>query len=389
MGATPSAVARRIHTSLHVSTHREETAHVPNPVNGSVMCFIFLMNGSCGFVLISFCALLIRQMHSYPHTTPNITRRSVSTRVANSLFVQNVVLVVMHASFATLTFVYSSGGAPLPLFDTTIGVGLENEVQCALDVANRSASCAASCAIRIDQTVRPASPLPYRQLAVLFSLLSCFFHFGNAFLWRRVYYGFLEQARNPVRWLEYGLSAPCMFICLAWPAGMSHKATLATSAVLIAVTMAFGDLAEDANRPAPQSDTWAEPLMWKRLKAHALGWVPQSVAWYTLLDVFSFTLSQGPDGDEARGPPEWVQALGVIQLLLFSSFGIVQFVLIRFGRPSHYVYGEYAYNLLSLVSKGTLSVMLVGYSAFTTLVDDIDALLAVQTFYRPCEVPYS
>ena len=311
------------------------------------------------------------------------------------LYYQNAGLVVMHSLLACLTLYVSRGGGPLPVFATTIGATTHDAFRCPLEVAYASklrslnqtvssaqlTSCREGCEVRLAHRSEISARLPLGGVAVLFSLLSAFFHYGNAFLWRRAYYAQIRAAKNPFRWIEYTLSASAMFICLAWPLGMSHMWLLITSTTLIAVTMMFGDLTEDANRPAKDGDTWAEPDVWKRLKPHCLGWIPQTIAWIAVLDTFRFTTRDVRSGD---GPPVWVQWVGVVQMLLFGSFGLVQFVLVAWGRPSQYVYGEYAYNALSLLSKGILSIALAANSAFTVLFAEVEALIETQTLFDPC-----
>ena len=56
--------------------------------------------------------------------------------------------------------------------------------------------------------------------------------------------------------------------------------------------------------------------------------------------------------------PDFVYAIVVSQLLLFSSFTVVQLV-VTLGPPKNYIYGELAYMVLSLVAKGVLSFLLL------------------------------
>lgn len=61
-----------------------------------------------------------------------------------------------------------------------------------------------------------------------------------------------------------------------------------------------------------------------------------------------------------QGPPDFVYAIIVSQLLLFSCFGITQFVLLwRVDGPSVYYWGEVSYQVLSLLAKGILGLLLM------------------------------
>lgn len=309
-------------------------------------------------------------------------------RQASLLLYQNIALSVFHAAFMTATLVAGAGGEPLPTYNTFIGVASKDSILCPLQVKTISSAaaipddaiiipsiCKEKCELQLTTTGSKSADFPFRQVAALFSYLSAFFHLGNAYGWRQTYYSYIENARNPFRWAEYSLSASAMYACLAWPLGMVQFPLLVTGTMLIFVTMLFGELAEDANRPSGAEDAWENPSLTQRLKAHLLGWIPQTTAWLMLLYVFQ-TILETADEDGRGGPPDWVATLALGQMLVFASFGLVQFVLITFARPSQYVYGEYAYNVLSLVSKGILSATLVGYSAFTVFFDELNDILA-------------
>lgn len=62
------------------------------------------------------------------------------------------------------------------------------------------------------------------------------------------------------------------------------------------------------------------------------------------------------------------------QVILFSCFGITQFILLwRDDGPSVYYYGELSYQVLSLLAKGVLGIVLM----FNVLVyDSFDEAMA-------------
>jgi len=47
------------------------------------------------------------------------------------------------------------------------------------------------------------------------------------------------------------------------------------------------------------------------------------------------------------------------ELVVFWSFGLIQLVVTALPSPRHYPYGELAYQIMSLVSKGLLGIILI------------------------------
>lgn len=294
-----------------------------------------------------------------------------------SLKIQNTALSGFHTVLMLITLYVSRDGSNLPLFDSVLFVQPKNPMLCPI-FAKRGQCEKDACDITFALASKQTESLPYRQFCALFFFLSAFFHAGNACIWRESYFSNIEIAKNPYRWLEYSLSASCMYVALAWPLGVSQAPLLISSTTLVFVTMLHGELAEDANRPSNSGDAWAEESVLKRLKAHLFGWIPQLVAWYILIRVSIRIPDVVPDFSDVstvREPPKWLLTVTVVQAVLFASFGFVQLYLIVWGKPSQYINGEYVYNWLSFVSKGCLGIFLMAFSAFTQFVTDADSLL--------------
>ncbi len=189
--------------------------------------------------------------------------------------------------------------------------------------------------------------LYFTWLTASFFILSAFFHLGNATLWFKSYIHFLEHQMSPYRWIEYTFSASIMILAVAYGAGVLVDIDLFMLFILISTTMFFGHLTESINRKKLTEDEWVLPL-WNRLVPHLLGYVPQLSAWIVILYVFI---------SNSDGAPPFVLPLILTELVLFFSFGFVQLVVLC-RKPSKYVQGEVAYQILSLVSKGSLGVIL-------------------------------
>lgn len=208
-------------------------------------------------------------------------------------------------------------------------------------------------------------PLQLAWGVVFFFLVSAVAHLGNGWLWRDTYFCYLARAQCPMRWVEYALSASTMMIIIAYTAGVRGYIDLVYIFGLTATTMSFGWLNEVINRPEPLSDAWQLPLL-ARVQAHLIGYVPLVVAWFGVLYAFA----RASDG--CRRPPDFVYAIVAAEAVLFFSFGGPQ-AYQALARPSRYVHGEYAYQVLSLVAKATLGAVMLAnvlaYDSFESAVE--------------------
>ena len=254
----------------------------------------------------------------------------------------NRAMAAMHGLFLVVTLFTAKMDMKLPLFKSNI------------TIAEQGTSSA--------WTV-PGQPAFDRDLyiawvAAAFSALSAFFHLGNAQLWRDWYLKGILQCRCPSRWIEYSLSAPLQAIAIAYFTGSDFTDVLVAIFFLISTTMFFGLLTEEyAARPLDDK-SWISP--WRaRLLPHFLGYVPFIAAVAIMLQSFlrGAAFEVEVDG-EIRRMPSFVYAIVISQLLLFSSFTVVQLV-VTLRPPSRYYQGEIAYMALSLGAKGVLSLLLL------------------------------
>lgn len=190
------------------------------------------------------------------------------------------------------------------------------------------------------------------KLAALFFLLSALAHLGNGFIWTNFYFTYLDKAQSPTRWIEYFFSASVMMLSIAYTSGIRGFTELHCIFWLVATTILFGWLQEVINRPKPDKDEWQMNLL-SRSQAHVLGYIPQLAAWYSVLYTFLASASGG-----CGGPPDFVYYIVLGEAVLFFSFGAPQLYQIL-SPPSKYVYGEYMYQFLSLLSKGVLGIILL------------------------------
>jgi hypothetical protein len=95
--------------------------------------------------------------------------------------------------------------------------------------------------------------------------------------------------------------------------------------------------------------------------AHIAGWICIIVPWIVIIRHYIAWFNQC---GKATSPPAGIQAIVWIQLLLFTSFGIVQ--ILQWFYPHKRRMAEIIYISLSFLAKGLLGLIL----AFTVIAQD-------------------
>ena len=197
--------------------------------------------------------------------------------------------------------------------------------------------------------VEGAGGLSIGVLTLLFFGITSFFHFGAAFFWNGYYNMFMSMKMNPIRWFEYAITAPMMWIILAQTFGFIDVASLALSTVMIVVTMFSGFQTELISRPSLVSDEWVFSL-YRRLSFM----IPGAILFTSAVIVLIFTMLTTVKSEL----PSFVIPIVLVQFLLFDSFaGVLLWQ--QCSRPSRWIYGEYAFQFLSLFSKALLGIVLI------------------------------
>lgn len=278
-----------------------------------------------------------------PTLDPALARRLV--RWNQAMFAFHTVFVVVTAATADL-------GMRLPLLRPEIGApDVDAEMGSGADDGFRNW-------VSYRTLVPDSYTLPIAWVALAFSALSAGFHFANAFVWRAFYLGGIADARCAPRWIEYSVSAPLQMMAIAFLSGCTTTEVQVALFGLVSVTMFFGHLTEVVARP--RGDAWSVGVA-ERLTPHFLGYVPFLFAVAIVLQVFARAAAfefTDPVTHEVRRMPTFVYAIVATQLVLFSSFTVVQLV-VTLRPPKDYAYGELAYMTLSLVAKGVLSLLLL------------------------------
>ena len=242
---------------------------------------------------------------------------------------------------------------------------------------------------------------------IAFFALSAFFHLFICAISVRwtIYYWWIDGCRQPLRWVEYSISASLMVVIIAFFAGIRNNHLLIAIFFLSFTTICFGWVCEALSRPDTSSretitlrggtsalgryTRWEinaaspetlvarclplpRPLnaALQRLGPHLLGWVPYIVMWAIIWDNFVYSTEQ------ANGkPPDWVYVIVWAEIVVFSIFAIVQ-ILQQSSDWGCYNYwlGECLYIVLSVLAKGILGVVLL--ANILLISSDVDQVIA-------------
>lgn len=274
----------------------------------------------------------------------------------------NLAMFGFHTVLMILTLSVGNLDLNVPIFKTSLYIEYSNGNGTWTRDELRNPDGAGDVAWRVTPYYEESGRLYLTVLTASFFLLSAAFHLLNATVLRSYYVRELQHCRTPTRWTEYAISAPVMFVLIAYGVGVRGRDVLLGTAALISVTMAFGHWTEVRARPR-SDDAWELPLL-RRLLPWALGHLPQLVAW--LLAILQF---YDNSWDISR-VPDFVHAIIWSELALFWAFGVAALVS-QVGAPKHFYRGEIGFQILSLVSKGLLGILLIVNVLMLSRFDDI------------------
>jgi hypothetical protein len=191
-----------------------------------------------------------------------------------------------------------------------------------------------------DQTIGvTVAELPVAWFVALFFALSALAHALAAGPLRARYEHWLASGWNPLRWVEYSLSASVMLVVILQLCGITDAAALITAVGANVAMMLFGWLQERYERPGG-----AMTAFWFGCLAGAAPWL--AVVWYTL----------SPLGPPEATPPGFVYGIVVSLFVFFNCFGLNQWLQYRQVGPwREYLHGERTYLVLSLAAKSALA----------------------------------
>lgn len=221
------------------------------------------------------------------------------------------------------------------------------------------------------QENKTAYTLHITALMLTFSALSCVFQMFSGFCRPRYigYYSCKKTSRtarfatdepyktHSLRFIEYAISAPIMFVAISLLSGIRNAHLLAALGVLVAMTMGCGLVAEQA---LGSYENGNQPMYNVAVVSHLFGWLGVSTAYGILFATTDIVIQSGV----SEGPPDFVWAIIFTQFFAFMSFGVVQFLQILI-RKTDTQNAETAYIILSLTSKTILTWLIF----FSVLID--------------------
>jgi len=201
-----------------------------------------------------------------------------------------------------------------------------------------------------------------------FPLITAIFHLVVAFELRPQYNQWLfKEGRNPLRWLEYSMTASLMTWTILQLSGVTNVFLLVTLGIVANVVLQLhGYLMEVLNPKVTKATSTAA--------AAAVNWLPMLSGWFLFLGQWSvifayfFSALASPRPPTAAQVPWFVYSIVIGLFFQFALFGLVQILYYAefakswfkgfFASPFGY---EVCYIVLSLTSKVFLTVnLLVG-----------------------------
>lgn len=180
---------------------------------------------------------------------------------------------------------------------------------------------------------------------IVFFLLSGVFQIVN---WVRK--GYDEEKTNPLRFIEYSISASIMLVLIALVNGIFDQSIIVLLAVSCAACQLCGLVSEQllhlykVHKNDTDLSNHLKVLAWV---AHLTGWLLILTAYAIIFRYYDIS-NRNSDGQA----PEFVTIIVISIFVLFSSFGVVQ--LLEMTETIEYDIAELVYVCLSLTAKSLL-----------------------------------
>lgn len=187
-------------------------------------------------------------------------------------------------------------------------------------------------------------------LLLVFTSITCLFHIIAA-VSNNIYENNVKSGRNPMRWLEYSITATVMLLIIAITSGVDDTTWRVLICILSVTCIFCGYLSE-----LPSIDK----SMWAKGSITALGWVAMLGAYAKIGTSFYTRVNQSTQA--GANIPGFVYAIVIVIGILYASFGGIHLVHLIKGRENidTNINVEGAYVVDSLVSKVLLVGLLFG-----------------------------
>lgn len=159
----------------------------------------------------------------------------------------------------------------------------------------------------------------------------------------------IASNKNPLRFIEYSISASIMLIAIAVLNGVTDINLLISIGVLTAACQLCGLAVEFI-------DNWSIKVL-----LHCIGWLQFCWAYCIIFHAFFRSIESSNENDSV-GPPSFVYIIVISLFLLYASFGFIQLIEVIQGDGFNRYTKEKCYVVLSLTAK-----LLLGWMIFSNV----------------------
>lgn len=250
----------------------------------------------------------------------NTNNNTLSVSDQKKLWIINLCAAVLHAVQGVLVLIFSSSFS-LPF--TTAFVQLNTTTQ------------------KLEPVIEKIGSLRIGPVIAGFFFLSALAHLSVSLSRIHEWYlSNLAKGINIARWIEYSLSSSLMIVVIAMLVGMYDVVSLMLMFGLNAMMIFFGWVMELHNQTTEKTN-WT---------SYIFGTIAGAIPW---IAIAIFLLGAG-SGDAK--PPTFVYWIFFSIFIFFDIFALNMFLQYKKVGPwKKYLYGEYAYIILSLVAKSLLA----------------------------------
>ncbi len=193
----------------------------------------------------------------------------------------------------------------------------------------------------LEQNLQQTSSIPFGPAVALFLLMSAAAHLLLGTVLYQWYVKNLKRKFNPARWYEYALSSSLMLVLIGMLVGIYDLSTLILIFGLNAMMNLFGLMMELHNQTTSKTD-WT---------AFIYGCIAGIIPWIVIV-LYIAGAAQSVDTEI----PGFVYAILISIFVFFNIFALNMWLQYRgIGFWKNYLFGEYAYIVLSLVAKSVLA----------------------------------
>ena len=192
----------------------------------------------------------------------------------------------------------------------------------------------------LEPTATTLFDVPLPLLIAAFFFLSALAHFSIATFYRNRYVAELSKGINKARWIEYSVSASIMMVAISLLVGIYDVMSLVMIFSLTAIMNLMGLVMEVHNQTTKRTN-WLS--YWIGCLAGIVPWI--AIAFYMWLGA-----------EQGSKAPDFVYWIFVSIFVFFNSFAINMVLQYKkIGAWKDYLYGEFAYIVLSLAAKSLLA----------------------------------